>query len=147
MYASTIIIITASPIFTTHNAELWLQQFFVRAGKGAAPVIWCICEEAIRGVKLSPGSAGVVLRGALKQPGSSQWLTNKVREIGRHLSERLGWMSRDSDLFPQGCADPGKAFRNYRNKWWQGPWVSHGGRRCCRQPRCSAPHINLCWEN
>lgn len=64
------------------------------------------------GSRAEPMAPGAVLRGALKQPGSSQWLPNKVREIGRHLSETPGWMSSDSDLFPQWRAHPGKAFMN-----------------------------------
>lgn len=55
---------------------------------------------------------GAVLGGTLEQLGSLQWLPNKVREIKKHLSEGLRWMSSDLDLFPLGCQYPGKAFMN-----------------------------------
>ena len=95
-----------------------------------------------------PRLPGTVLRGALKQPGSSQWLPNKVREIARHISETPGWMSSDPDLFPQGCADQGRSSYELQKQMMTGTRVNHCGRGgCCWKPRCSAPNINLCWDS
>ena len=85
-----------------------------------APLGCCICEKVIeesswaQASRHGPEGREKAARQftIATQQGEGDWKTS-IREAGMDV-KWLGPISRE-------CIDPGQAFMNWRNKWWQGP--------------------------